>query len=898
MAISSSPVQQSASTAFAGSKATAYGHATTGGNLLVAAIGHQGGVVVSVTDDAGNTWIQGPETLSSGATAQRFVGIWYCPNAFSTTTVTVTGTGTNVLNINLTEWSGVSTTAPVYAMTTGLGVQTAPIPAGVVAASGDLVFGVLAYQEAVAGTALDTLGGGFTALTPQNQSTTRLSAAYNVTSSAGITAPAWTMSAATSTGRATIIFRSASNTASPFVQVMGMGVTSNKLDNNVTLVNAPANSRVLALVTAKGRTSTTDIATTSCSGGSLTWTRRALSSQAGGGQNSTSAEIWEAWNTTAQNLTITIVPSSQDTGSTSYEISVLPVAIVGDEGSSFSGATTTGNSASGIPSLSLTTAANSLIFATAADGASAGVGTSNTGQSLIYDANDSQYSYHIWQTNAPVSSGSNTISLTAPSGQQYNATALEIKAASSGPVTVNGAASIASITTLADSAFITTNVASAINAISALLSSVVDTHFGAATINSITSLTSAGAITLSGAANVQAISSLLSTASNTVLPSSTIHSISGLNANFTQTLLTNSTISSVSSLISSAFQSQFISSAVNSISTLSSTAALTKFAASSIMSVSAITSNALDVVLVGSTISSVTSVNAASSGNISSAITINSISSTSFNALIQHFSGSVISSVTNVSVAASNQSFATNTISSVTTVTVNAGGSVSGSANINSVTSLSTTGSHISMGGSSIDSVSSLTASSSATKLPTVIINSVSTVTSVSTLSRFSVATINSQSSLTANTIIARFGNSTISAVTSVVAGGSLPSTGAVQINAMASVSAAGAVIRQVGTTISSETLISVSGRTTSFGSSEINSITTLDVSSQVFFPAFCSINAVSKLIISNGITDGIYLTVEVDDNTLDFTARSIPGPGMIRNAPYHQSTFTNGVMS
>lgn len=218
----------------------------------------------------------------------------------------------------------------------------------------------------------------------------------------------------------------------------GTGVTTNKDSSNVTTIAAPANSRVLALVTAKGRPSATDMRTTSCAGGGLTWTRRAVEAQPVGGENASSAEIWEAWNATSQTITITVVPSSEVSGSTSYELSVIPIAITGDEGATFTGVSGTAFSASGIPSITLTTAVGSYVFATAADGNTAGAGTAGSGQTLVYDGSDSQYSWHMWRLTSPTTGTSATVNLTAPAGQEFNAVALEIKAAGGGPSTVTG----------------------------------------------------------------------------------------------------------------------------------------------------------------------------------------------------------------------------------------------------------------------------------------------------------------------------------------------------------------------------------------------------------------------------------------------------------------------------
>lgn len=185
---------------------------TAAGNLLIATIQHQNGNVATVTDDAAggsNTWVAAGDTLSAGATSQRLVAIYYCLNAKAITALTVTGT--TVIQVLLDEWAGAGVIGATPAVASRAS-STTPAAATVTGVtSGDLVYGCLAYLEAVAGTALETLTAGYTTTAHfdnSGASTTAVAGGYSLTAS-GTTGPTWTMSSAASTGEVTVTFKPA-----------------------------------------------------------------------------------------------------------------------------------------------------------------------------------------------------------------------------------------------------------------------------------------------------------------------------------------------------------------------------------------------------------------------------------------------------------------------------------------------------------------------------------------------------------------------------------------------------------------------------------------------------------------------------------------------------------------
>ncbi len=206
--------------------------------------------------------------------------------------------------------------------------------------------------------------------------------------------------------------------------------------NTSASFTAPANSRLVVCVTTNAPTAI-EASTQSCTGGSLTWTRRALKSKDNNsGQAGTSAEIWEAWNASSQSMTVSVTPNAS-AGTTNWEVRTKVCICTGDEGATFTGAITTTSNGSGLASASVTTAANSLLLAAVGDWAHSNPPTvdsftGGTGTTVITFAEDIQYLSGFFISTSPTSAGTSTLSTTAPSAQNYNMAMIEIKAASGG----------------------------------------------------------------------------------------------------------------------------------------------------------------------------------------------------------------------------------------------------------------------------------------------------------------------------------------------------------------------------------------------------------------------------------------------------------------------------------
>src|SRR5882757_950148 len=226
--------------------------------------------------------------------------------------------------------------------------------------------------------------------------------------------------------------------------------------NNVATTasfTAPASSRIYACVTTNA-SSAVDSAAASVTGGALTWSLVDISSASNNaGRGGTSAEVWQAWNATSQSMTVSATPNAGATGS-GWEIRLKVSIATGDEGATFTGAHNHASSASGAPSAAVSAAANSLLIGAIADwahststpGAARVAGTNTT---IVLDQIDAEYSAQVVQSTSPVSAGSNSLSLTAPTDANYNMAVVEIKAAAGGsPITATGAIALVGTATV------------------------------------------------------------------------------------------------------------------------------------------------------------------------------------------------------------------------------------------------------------------------------------------------------------------------------------------------------------------------------------------------------------------------------------------------------------------
>jgi PKD repeat protein len=199
--------------------------ATLPNSLIVAGFSAQlaSGVIPSVTDSAGNQLAMAP--LLTPGVSQRHGEIWWIQvPAGGVTGVTVHNgsTSVNVAGV-VAEWP---VDKPVRLRDTAsranAGSQTPPAAAAI-AAIGDLVFGIIAYQATVASTQQEHLVGSvFTTLSRVTRGTTSMFAsAYDIAGAAGATGPSWTLDAVIATGEVTAAF-----TLAPVFSASTAGLTA------------------------------------------------------------------------------------------------------------------------------------------------------------------------------------------------------------------------------------------------------------------------------------------------------------------------------------------------------------------------------------------------------------------------------------------------------------------------------------------------------------------------------------------------------------------------------------------------------------------------------------------------------------------------------------------------
>ncbi|HEY8992474.1 MAG TPA: PKD domain-containing protein [Candidatus Microsaccharimonas sp.] len=198
-------VGQAATSVFAPSATKAY--VSTAGNALILSLQHQSFSPPTITDTAGNTWIQGPDTVvdGTGAPSEKQVGLWYVINALPITSLTVTtsGAGSKAIQFNLSEWRGVDSLrakSSTYAATPSTNSAAAPVTAQ----TGDLVIGNMGYYDATGRD--DSLVSGYTALTGNAISTTYQSVGYRVVTTTASAGPTYTYTRNTQSGIAVASF--------------------------------------------------------------------------------------------------------------------------------------------------------------------------------------------------------------------------------------------------------------------------------------------------------------------------------------------------------------------------------------------------------------------------------------------------------------------------------------------------------------------------------------------------------------------------------------------------------------------------------------------------------------------------------------------------------------------
>ena len=180
----------------------------------------------------------------------------------------------------------------------------------------------------------------------------------------------------------------------------------------------------------------TNTSVTGVAGGGLTWTLVVRTNAQKGG-----AEIWKAFaNAPLSNATVTAT-LSQSVISSITVMSFTGVDTTGTGGSGAIGATASKSAATGAPTATVvTTRNNSWVFGVGNDYDNALARTVGTGQSLVHqDLTSAGDTYWVQMQNSPTptSGTSVTINDTAPTGDSYNLSVVEILP-SLGPYSISG----------------------------------------------------------------------------------------------------------------------------------------------------------------------------------------------------------------------------------------------------------------------------------------------------------------------------------------------------------------------------------------------------------------------------------------------------------------------------
>jgi hypothetical protein len=185
------------------------------------------------------------------------------------------------------------------------------------------------------------------------------------------------------------------------------------------ITTAQPNELLVAFIASDGPNSSGSQRISAVTGGGLTWTLRARANAQAG-----TAEIWTA---PAPNVvTNVIVTATRSNGSWQGMITVAAFQRAGLTGT---GATANASASSGAPRVTLTTQANSLVWAIGDDwdrAVSRTVGANQTKQSeYLAPAGDT---FWVQYLNAPVAAAGTavTINCTAPTNDRWNLAALEI----------------------------------------------------------------------------------------------------------------------------------------------------------------------------------------------------------------------------------------------------------------------------------------------------------------------------------------------------------------------------------------------------------------------------------------------------------------------------------------
>jgi hypothetical protein len=198
-----------------------------------------------------------------------------------------------------------------------------------------------------------------------------------------------------------------------------------------------ANARLLAIVQLNNDTTSSVPSVVSVTTAGLVWSRKVWKNKDAGSQGGAGTdggvEIWET-TTGAAPGSMTVAAATQRSAGGNVEaiISIVEITdssgqvpVIGNVSASFS--------ASGLPTVSVTTEAGSFAIAAASDWSAGGTGTYATGTTRIADGTRAtQISWRVMRSTNPTAAGVTTLSMTAPSGQQYNAVIVEVRPPAAG----------------------------------------------------------------------------------------------------------------------------------------------------------------------------------------------------------------------------------------------------------------------------------------------------------------------------------------------------------------------------------------------------------------------------------------------------------------------------------
>ncbi|MFZ3211357.1 MAG: carboxypeptidase regulatory-like domain-containing protein [Terriglobales bacterium] len=192
-----------------------------------------------------------------------------------------------------------------------------------------------------------------------------------------------------------------------------------------TFTTTQTNELLLAFVSTDASSSGTNTTVSSIAGGSLTWALVLRTNTQRG-----TAEIWRAYSPTVLTSASVTATLSQSVAASITVVTISGVDTTGTSGSGAIGATASANAASGAPTASLTTTRNnSWVFGVGDDWDNSISRTLGTNQTMVH-----QYlatvgdTYWVQRQTAttPASGTAVTINDTAPTGDRYNLTVVEV----------------------------------------------------------------------------------------------------------------------------------------------------------------------------------------------------------------------------------------------------------------------------------------------------------------------------------------------------------------------------------------------------------------------------------------------------------------------------------------